>query len=112
MSETPSETLIEQLRDRIEKLEKQPRPDHFPTTGIVSRTFLCRYFQISNNTLVRWEMLGLKMVKLGTKSGYFFCADVLALLQEFQDKELPKWKSKALQQIEARRAAKPQQPKG
>ena len=75
--------------------------------GICSRGFLMKYFQISPKTLNRWEQLGLKMVKLGTKSGYFFCADVLDLLMEFQDKALPKFKSKMLQQIEQRRLNKP-----
>lgn len=109
--ETPSqEMLIQQLHDRMEKLERiqQTAPEnHFPTSGIVSKKFLCRYFKISKNTLARWEMLGLKMVRLGTRSGYYFCTDVLTLLQEFQAKELPKYKSKMLQELEARRAAKP-----
>lgn len=101
-----TEALIEQLSQRIEKLEllsKTSPEQHFPTTGICSRKFLMRYFQISHITLNRWEQLGLKMVKLGTRSGYFFCADVLDLLMEFQDKQLPKFKSKMLQEIEARR---------
>lgn len=95
--------LLQHVLDRIAALEARSKiSDDFPTSGIVSAARIQKFFRISAKTLLRWERLGLKRIRLGTKATYFLAEDILELCRQ-KSEQVPEYKSLIASRIEAKK---------